>query len=128
MQCLSMGNAAMKADCLVGQHADTRAECKTTEMSQKRSKNAMSGIPFDDQVYSAKQAISASCMQGCSAGIPFMFNWTDSMMPGIPVASPHTWMQGLTSHLGTDDGGSLGELKLNVQKVVDSASITTFTL
>jgi hypothetical protein len=108
MQCLSMGNAALKADCLVGQNADNRPECNTAEMKKLRSANALKGVPFPDQVYEAKQALSASCMQGCSAGIPFMFNWTDSMMPGIPVASPHTWMQGLTSHLGTDDGGSLG--------------------
>jgi len=30
------------------------------------------------------------------------------MMPGVPVASPNTWMLGLTSHLGPDGAGSLG--------------------
>ena len=102
MQCLAMGNAALKVDCTLHPKPQ-RAECPGTA--------AKDGQKLKDAVDGAKQSISASCMQGCSAGIPFMFNWTDPIMPGIPVASPHTWMLGLTSHLGTDDGGgSLGSL------------------
>ena len=110
MQCLTMGTAAMKVDCLVDPtgtfHKDPA--CKTPAMSAKRAKNAQKGVPQPDQVYNAKHAMSASCMQGCASGIPFMFNWTDPMMPGVPVASPNTWMLGLTSHLGPDGAGSLG--------------------
>ena len=110
MQCLTMGTAAMKVDCLVDPtgtfHKDPA--CKTIAMSAKRAKNAQKGVPQPDQVYNAKHAMSASCMQGCASGIPFMFNWTDPMMPGVPVASPNTWMLGLTSHLGPDGAGSLG--------------------
>jgi hypothetical protein len=97
MQCLAMGNAALKDDCIID-------PLKTYEIKKAR------GLikDKDDAIYNAKHSMSASCMQGCSAGIPFMFNWTDPLMPGVPVSSPNTWMLGLTSHLGHDDGGSLG--------------------
>lgn len=56
-----------------------------------------------------RDAVSASCMQGCSSGIPFMFNWTEPMMPGIPVASPGSWIYGLSGHAETGFHNPFGD-------------------
>ena len=116
MMCLSMGKDAMDQDCLLnpqlekcnsrsrGMSGTGKTSAKSS--SQKRRKLLMNKIGSGGQSSAVKpctsetdcktrrdiasQKISQSCMQGCSIGIPFMFNWTAPMFPGIPAMTSFT--------------------------------------
>ncbi len=118
MQCLSMGKSALDNDCLLNPKLE-KCGGSTSGLSGvrrlRRRRLLMSGLTAPrpcsgdsdckEKKDAAGMAMSASCMQGCSSGIPFMFNWTEPMMPGVPVAAPSTWLNGLGSIAGLDDSG-----------------------
>ena len=110
MMCLSLGKDAMDQDCLLNPALE---KCKkkgglggltgtkkrrlrrrrllmtTPKGAAAKPKPCTSEADCKEKRDVASQKVSQSCMQGCSVGIPFMFNWTAPLFPGVPAMTSY---------------------------------------